>query len=103
MPFIVGIVVVIAVDDARAVGQHEALLEGQAGADEDGKVFIVFHEGLQPSRDDGDGMRCQDRRFCGFQVIAGTLGRLADGKMDATAFIGRDDFKSSACHKPYRF
>ena len=95
MAFIVFIIVVVAVDDARAVGQHEALFKGQAGADENRQVFIAFHESLKARRDDGHGMRRQHRRFSGFQIVAGTLGRLANGNMDVTVFVGRDDFKTS--------
>ena len=45
----------------------------------------------------------QHRRFSGFQIVAGTLGRLTNGKVDVTVFIRRDDFKTSARHHSLPF
>ena len=88
MAFIIGIVVVVAIDNARAVGQHNALLEGQAGADENRKVFTLCHIGLQACRYNRDSMGRQDDVPGRCQVVACTAGSFAYRQLYILVSIG---------------
>ena len=98
MPFIVGVIIVITVHNARAVSEHKTFFKSQGRADKDGQIFVITHIGLKTRRNDGYGVRCQDLRFRRFQIIARTVSRLSGRYVDALSGISRNDFKPALSH-----
>ena len=97
------IIIVIRIDDANVIGEHEAALDGEARADVDGQHLIALHVRLESRRHHCHLPRLDDDRARCLQVVAGTCRRLALRQLDAATLILRYDLESPRLHLIHPF
>ena len=106
MSFIVGIIIIIRIDDSHIVNKADSLFNCHAGTDMHAQEFIFLHIGLDAGRYHHHTARQQRYVFRNTDVISGRGFRLANRHGKNNIFIFIDFFKTTDSHftsSPFHF